>query len=103
MEDVVRKIIKIEEIAQEIMASTIRENQVKRQEAQERMGELEDKILGDAKRKVKEIKKRELSENAVAAKQIGKACDHRIEEMEKKAAANEEAWINYLVDRVLVE
>jgi len=101
MEEVIKKIIKIEATAQEIMAKTAQENKVKRAEAQARMVELEEKILGDAQRKVKEIKKAELRKNAVVAKEIGKESERLISKMEEKAVANEEAWVAYLVDRVL--
>lgn len=101
MEEVIKKIIKIEEVAQEIMASTHKENERKRQEAEEKLKALEEKLLGDAHRKAKELKKRELAENAVHAKEIGRKCDEQIKAMEASAVAHEEAWVTYLVDRVL--
>ena len=101
MEDVIRKIIRIEEKAQAIMTSTIEENAAKRESAEIYISDLRDKIIGDAHRKAKELKKRELGENATYAKEIKSKCDNRLEEMVKKAEAHEEEWINYLVESVL--
>lgn len=101
MEDVIRKIIKIEEEAQTIMSTTLRENEAKRQESLERLKLLEEKILGDAIKKTKEIRKRELRENATYAKEIRSECDARLENMVVKVKKNEEEWVRYLVEKVL--
>lgn len=101
MEDVIKKIIKIEEKAQEIMSTTINENNVKRKEAEEKLAALEEQIVGHAHIKAKELRKSELRENAVIAKEIKAKCDVRLKAMEEKAAANKEAWVTYLLERVI--
>lgn len=101
MEDVIRKIIKIEETAQAIMTSTLEENEAKRKSAEAYVNDLRDKIIGGAHKKAKVLRKRELGENASYAKEIRSKCDRRLVEMVEKANAHEEEWINYLVDKVL--
>jgi len=101
MEDVIRKIIKIEEKAQAIMATTIQENEAKKLSTEEYVSTLRDKIIGDAEKKAKELRKRELGENAAYAKEIKGKCDQRLVEMVEKAQRHEEEWIAYLVDKVL--
>lgn len=101
MEEVIKKIIKIEETAQEIMAETLKENEVKRQEAEEMLKNLEENIVGDAYRKAKQLRKRELKENAVVAKEIRGQCDGKIQAMKDKAAEKEAEWVDYLVNAVL--
>lgn len=101
MEDVIRKIIKIEEKAQAIMEETLKENETKRREAQDMLMNLEEKIIGDAYRKAKELRKMELRENAVKAKEIKGQCDTRLQSMKAKADENEDKWVGYLVDAVL--
>lgn len=101
MEDVIKKIIKIEEKAQAVMSKTLKENNAKRKEADEKLAALEEQIVGHAHIKAKELRKKELRENAVYAKEIRMKCDIRLQEMEAKAAANEAAWVDYLIDKVL--
>lgn len=103
MEDVIKKIIKIEEKAQEIMSTTLKENNVKRKEADEKLKALEEEIVGHAQIKAKELRKRELRKNAVIAKEIRGKCDVRLQEMEAKAAANKDQWVKDLLDKVLGE
>ncbi len=101
MEDVIKKIIKIEEEAQSIMATTLKENNVKRKELEVSLAELKEQLVGHAHIKAKETRKKELSKNAVYAKDIKLKCELRLKEMDVKANANEEAWIDYLVKQVL--
>lgn len=101
MEEVIKKIIKIEEKAQDIMAKTLKENNEKRKELEVRLIELNEQIVGHAHIKAKETRKKELSKNVVYAKEIKAKCDLRLKEMDVKAEANEEAWIDYLVKQVL--
>lgn len=101
MEDVIKKIIKIEESAQDIMATTLKENQAKIKTAEEDMLELEEMIIGNAHKRAKEMRKQELGENAVYAKEMRKECDKNIAFMETRSKENEETWVRFLVDRVL--
>lgn len=101
MEDVIKKIIKIEETAQDIMATTIKENEAKIKTAERDMVELEELIIGDAYKRAKDMRKSELGENAVYAKEMRKECAGNIMFMETRAKENEEEWVRFLVDRVL--
>ena len=101
MEDVIKKIIKIEEKAQAIIASTLQENEVKRNATEERLKALEEQIVGDAHKKAKELRKKELSANASYAKEIRSQCDRRIKAMEDTAKEKSDQWVEYLLGKVL--
>ncbi len=101
MEDVIKKIIKIEEKAQEIMRSTHHENEVKRQVAEDQMKQLEEMIIGDAHQKIKEIREKELSENSALQQEQLEVCNKRLKKMEAKVLQNEEKWIDDLYKLIL--
>ena len=103
MEEVIKRIIKIEEQARKTMAKTLEQNEKKRKDTEEALKVLEEKLITETNMKVKELRKRELRENADAAKVIRKECDSHIRFMETRAKENEEEWIRYLVDKVLGE
>lgn len=103
MEDVIRKIIKIEEKAQLVMETTVNECKRKRVEHDEKLKALEEKIIGDAKRKALELTEKELSQNEVYAQSVKKDCDRRLEVMEQATSEKEDLWVKYLVDKVLGE
>ncbi len=101
MEDVIRRIIEIEEEAQKILKDTKEENARKENEAREALDHLHEKIVGDAHRKEKELRKKELRENATAAREIRAKCDEQLIRLEEKVKLKEEEWVKMLVDAVL--
>ena len=101
MEDVIKKIIKIEEKAQSIMASTYRENEVKRQVAADQIKQLEATIIGDAHRKIEEIREKELSENSELLKEKSDVCNSKLKKMEAIVLKNEDQWVDNLYNKIL--
>lgn len=101
MEDVIRKIIKIEEKAQAIMDGAISEKMQMEQDFDEKLKALDDRIIGDAKRKISELRERELSENNEVMEQQKVLCENKLSVMEEAVAKNREQWVETLVNNVL--
>lgn len=101
MEDVIKKIIKIEEKAQAIMDGAISEKMRMEQDFDEKLTSLDNRIIGEAKRKVKELRERELSENSELVNAQVTQCDEKLQVMEKAVAENRDKWIDTLVANVL--
>lgn len=101
MQDVIRRIIKIEEKAQAIIEGANREKEQKKKDFDDRLESLEKRIIGDAKRKVSQIRERELSENVVARDSQQEKCNSKLEMMEQRVKENEAKWVDELVANVL--
>lgn len=101
MQDVIRRIIKIEEKAQAIIEGANREKEQKKRDFDDRLESLEKRIIGDAKRKVSQIRERELSENVVARDSQQEKCNGKLEMMEQRVKENEAKWVDELVANVL--
>lgn len=101
MEDVIREIIKIEDAAQKLMKDTKEEIIRKREEHKKDVQSFEEEILGDARRKVEQIREKELAEiQQVSQEKINK-CDTRLNKMAYYVDKNEERWVLNLINSVL--
>lgn len=101
MKEVIRRIIEIEESAQQIMETTKQESQEKIAQTAKALKEMEKKLLGDAQNKINQIRDRELMDCKEEMVEMKAACYEKIHQMEVKAIENEEAWVKFLVDQVI--
>ena len=101
MEDVIRRIIDIEEKAQALMKHTMQEKEALIKSYEEKTVALEKRILEEADTKIEQIRKKELSDSTNERKEAEKQCDMKIMAIEEKIKKNKEAWISDLVNQVL--
>ncbi len=101
MQDVIKKIIKIEEKAQAIIEGANKEKDQIRRDFEEKVTSLENKIMGDARKKVKQLRERELSENKIASDKRASKCEKQIVAMEARVSEHKEQWVKELVENVL--
>jgi len=101
MEEVIKKIIEIEETAQKLMEDTEKEKEEKKKEHQARIQALEEKIMHDAKRKVVQLREREALENQKMTQEKIEMCDQHLIKMAKHMKKNKDQWVEELVEAVL--
>lgn len=101
MEEVVRRILQIEETAQETMNQAIQDKKEKEDAHQKRLSELQARINREAERKVRELREMELAEAQQKSEQISRDCSVRIEEMEQLSRQNMENWIEAVTKAIL--
>lgn len=101
MEDVVRKIIDIEEKAQKVIDSALKERVEKRAELDERLKRLKQKLIQDADIKIAQIKDMELSETRDEAEALLNKCSNRIADMESHYEQSKDEWKKMLFEAVL--
>lgn len=101
MEEVIKKIIEIEDIAKDIMDTTVAEKEQKEKEHVQQLKALEDKIVSDAKKKVEQIREREFLEIKEHEEEKVRLCEERLVKMDSEAAKKMDVWVKELVDRVL--
>jgi hypothetical protein len=101
MEEVIKKIIEIEDVAKEIMDVTLAEKEQNEKEHKDELIKLEEKLISDAQRKVRQIREREFLEIKAAEEAKVKRCDEQIIAMDHNAAKMMDTWVNELVKRVL--
>lgn len=101
MEDVIKKIIRIEEKAQTIIEGANKEKEQMEAAFEEKLDALERRVIGDAKRKVRELRERELSDNIAAREAQVDKCNRKLAEMELRVKENRDKWVDELVDNVL--
>ena len=101
MEEVIKKIIQIEEEAQAIIDETMKEKERKEKEHEEELVHLQASIIQNAHRKVEQIRKREFDEVNSKTANMEKKCEDRLQRIEKNADMKMDGWIDELVNRVL--
>lgn len=101
MEDVIRKIISIEEKAQEIIGEAIEEKANRKKEQEVKLEQLEEQILGDAKRKIDQLRTRELSENSIISEKQTILCGAKLVKMEERVEKYGEKWVEELIENIL--
>lgn len=101
MEDVIRQIIEIEEKARNIIETTKEENEEKKLEAKKTLKAMEDEIVGSSEKKIRQLRERELQECNDVIEELADEVEQKIKQMEVKAIENEEAWVEFLVTKVL--
>ncbi len=101
MEEVIKKIIDIEEKAQKVVDDALEEKRLKEEEHMLKILKLEDTIVNDAKRKVEQIRIREFDEIRDKENEKILECDKKLQAMEQLAAKNMDQWVDELVKRVL--
>jgi len=101
MEEVIKMIIQIEDKAQKIIDDAIAEKELKEKQNKERIKALEDKLLNDAKLKVKQIRERDFLEIKEQEDDKILKCENHLEKMEEDALENMDTWVEELVKRVL--
>lgn len=101
MEEVIRKIISIENEAQNIISNAEQEKQLKRNELEERLKSLEKKLMQDAHNKVIKLRETELEIAAVEAEKIVSACSSKLECIARTYDENGEKWAVELTNSVL--
>lgn len=101
MEDVIKKIINIEEKARAIIEAANQEKEIKEQEFDQKLSSLEEKIMGDARKKIKQLRERELNENTEAKRVSEQKCQKKIAIIEERVVKNKDQWVSELVENVL--
>ena len=101
MEDVIKRIIDIEEKAQALMNHTLQEKEALIKSYEEKTKAMEKRILEEAEMKIEQIRKKELSDSAAERKAIEDQCDLKLKAIEEKIRKHKEAWIADLVSQVL--
>lgn len=101
MEEIIKKIISIEDQAQKIIDDALEDKRNQEKEHRDRVAALENKIISDAKKKVEQIREREFAEIQDAEDGKIAKCDKRLEEMRKQAEQNMSKWVDELVNRVI--
>lgn len=101
MEDVIRKIIKIEDKAQAIIEAANLEKEQKKKDFEEKLVALERRIFGAAQKKVSQLREREMSENDAECQAHDYRCNDKIKVMEAYAKEHESEWVEELVSSVL--
>jgi ethanolamine utilization protein EutQ (cupin superfamily) len=101
MEDVIRRIIEIEDEARRIIDDSIADKKRKEKEHKERIEVLEQKIISDAKRKVEQIREREFAEIEEKERLKVEKCSKHIQSMRQHGDENMDRWVKELVDRVI--
>ncbi|PKM58081.1 MAG: hypothetical protein CVU98_02745 [Firmicutes bacterium HGW-Firmicutes-3] len=101
MEDVIKKIIDIEEKAQALMNHTLLEKEALIKSYEEKTIAMEKRILEEADTKIEQIRKKELSDSVAERKKIEAQCDMKMLAIEEKIRKNKEVWVEELVNQVL--
>lgn len=100
MEDIIREIIKIEYEAKGIIETAIQEKRDLETKHKNEMIELEERIMKDARRKVKQIRDREMKEAIDKEEAKRRICDHKIRQIEEHSRLNLELWVDEIFRRV---
>ncbi len=101
MEDVIKKIIEIEEKAQRILDEVAKEKEHKYEEHQKTIHTMEEKTTQNAHRKVREIRERELKEVNEKKQAMEEACAKQWQQMDVYSQEHMEQWVQELINHVL--
>ncbi|WZL82285.1 hypothetical protein QBE53_04065 [Vallitaleaceae bacterium 9-2] len=101
MEEVIKKIIEIEEKAQSVINETLKEKERKEKEHEAKVQNLEETIISNAHRKVEQIREREFAEVNGKRQAMEKECEDRLDRMQSYANEKMDQWVDELVRRVL--
>jgi hypothetical protein len=101
MEEVIKKIIEIEDQAQKIIDDAIEEKKAKETEHEKRLIDLEASIINDAKKKVVQVREREFLEIKEQEEAKIEKCEIQLKKMDENAAKMMDQWVSELVKRVL--
>ena len=101
MEEIIKRIIEIENKAQKAMKSAKEEKKAKEKEFENTLIELEEKIMEEAYSKIKQIREIELDEIENQAKEEKEKCNYVLEKMEEKHRKNAEKWKNEIVSSII--
>jgi vacuolar-type H+-ATPase subunit H len=101
MEEVIKKIIQIEEQAQSIISEAIQEKERKEKEHEDKIQNLHETIINNAHSKVEQIRAREFEEINEKKTAMEDKCQARLGRMQDNANQKMDQWVNELVNRVL--
>jgi hypothetical protein len=101
MEEIIKKIISIENKAQKVMSSTNVEKKEKELALKEKLQQLEKNIIENAYKKVEQIRERELAETNLEAKKETERCNNIIIRMEERASRKEKIWRKEIIDAII--
>ena len=101
MEDVIREIIKIEYEAKGIIEEALLNKRKMEAEHKIALEELEARISGDATKKIRQIRDRELKEAYEKEEEKRKRCQMKIKEIEEHARLNMDLWVDEIFQRVI--
>jgi|ASRM01.1.fsa_nt_gi vacuolar-type H+-ATPase subunit H len=101
MEEVIKKIIQIEEQAQSIIKEAIQEKERKEKEHEDKIQNLHETIINNAHKKVEQIREREFEEINEKKTAMEDKCQARLSRMQDNANQQMDQWVNELVNRVL--
>ncbi len=101
MEELIMKIIELEDKAQEIISDAKKADSELEENIAEKTKELEEDIEKRAKKREEYLKNVEETETEEKIAAIKKGLDGKIAALEDKYKANREAWINRIVENVI--
>ncbi|VDN46777.1 conserved protein of unknown function [Petrocella atlantisensis] len=101
MEEVIKRIIDIEEKAQALMDHTLEEKETLIKSYEEKMQAMEKRIIEEAETKIEQIRKKELSDSVAERKAVESQCDLKMKTIEEKIRKHKEVWVTDLVNQVL--
>jgi vacuolar-type H+-ATPase subunit H len=101
MEEVIKKIIQIEEQAQSIISEAIQEKERKEKEHEDKIQNLHETIIDNAHKKVEQIRAREFEEINEKKTAMEDKCQAQLGRMQNNANQKMDQWVNELVNRVL--
>ena len=103
LEDIIRRIIEIEDKAQEIVndARTTESNLEKRVEAEDKI--LAQKIREKAENRCRELRESEQKRINEKINEINKMAESRLAELQKKYSENKEKWVDDMVRHIIGE
>lgn len=101
MEDVIKKIISIENKAQKVINMAEQEKINKRNDLKDRLDALEKKLNSDAERKIEQLRKRELSEAREEAAGKRESCTGKLKMIEQYGKDNHDTWVENLFNMVI--
>lgn len=101
MEEIINRIISIENKARDVLDSTNAEKEQKHQEMLTKIDRLKEKILHDANNKVQQLRQREIDEAGKKAEDYIAKSKIRFDKMKIYAENNKDKWRDELVKTVL--
>jgi len=101
LEEVIKKIIYIENQAQKVMDSAEQEKLDRKNELDQSLKQLKETILDDTNKKIKTIRDAEINEVKKEAQVKEAECISRVQSIQKHYEEKCEEWANSLVEAVL--
>ena len=101
MEEVIKRIIYIENKAQNVINDAEKEKISKQNELKDRLDALEKKLMADADKKIKRLREIELSEANAIALDSNESCTGRLKMIEQNSMDKKEIWAKNLYESVI--